>query len=77
MVVMETSVGRELLKSAPSKVIDHAKALRPIFDRLDPNSSLSLRSVAAELTNEGVLTPTGAKTWTAATVARVRQRLAA
>jgi hypothetical protein len=55
----------------------HAASLQPIFDRLDSNGSTSLRTLAAALTSEGIPTPAGASTWTAAQVARVKARLAA
>jgi hypothetical protein len=45
--------------------------------RLDPDGSLSLRPLAAKLTADGLPTPPGAALWTAATVARVKARLAA
>jgi DNA invertase Pin-like site-specific DNA recombinase len=54
-----------------------AADLAPIVTRLDPDGSLSLRALAAKLTAEGLPTPAGAAVWTAATVARVRAKLAA
>jgi DNA invertase Pin-like site-specific DNA recombinase len=56
---------------------EHAASLAPIISRLDPNGSLSLRALAAQLTAEGLPTPAGAAVWTATTVARVKARLAA
>jgi DNA invertase Pin-like site-specific DNA recombinase len=53
-----------------------AEDLKPIIARLDPNGALSLRSLAAALTSEGIPTPAGSSTWTAVQVARVRNRLA-
>jgi DNA invertase Pin-like site-specific DNA recombinase len=53
----------------------HAESLAAVFARLDPTGSASLRAMAAKLTGEGVPTPAGGETWTAATVARVRNRL--
>jgi hypothetical protein len=52
-------------------------SLAPIFARLDPASSLSLRALAAKLTAEGLPTPAGGVQWTAATVARIKAKLAA
>jgi DNA invertase Pin-like site-specific DNA recombinase len=54
-----------------------AADLAPIITRLDPDGSLSLRALAARLTAEGLPTSAGATVWTAATVARVRAKLAA
>jgi DNA invertase Pin-like site-specific DNA recombinase len=59
------------------KAAGHAMSLAPIIMRLDPDGLLSLRLLAAKLTAEGLPTPAGAAVWTAATVARVRARLAA
>ena len=59
-----------------SKARAHAMSLAPILARLDPNSSLSLRSLASKLTAESLPTPAGGAEWTAATVARVKARLA-
>jgi DNA invertase Pin-like site-specific DNA recombinase len=56
---------------------EHAAAVAPIFARLEADGSLSLRVLAAKLTAEGLPTPAGAAAWTAATVARVKARLAA
>jgi DNA invertase Pin-like site-specific DNA recombinase len=50
---------------------EHAASLAPIITRLDPNGSLSLRTLAAKLTAEGLPTPAGAAVWTATGVARV------
>jgi DNA invertase Pin-like site-specific DNA recombinase len=59
-----------------AKARGHAESLAPIITRLDPDGSLSLRALAAELTAEGLPTPAGASVWTAATVARVKEKLA-
>ena len=64
-------------KARGEKALDHAASLAPIIARLDPDGSLSLRALAARLTAEGLPTPAGALVWTAATVARVKARLAA
>jgi hypothetical protein len=47
----------------------------PIIDRVDPDRTASLRGIARALNDEGVPTPSGEGIWTAATVARLRQRL--
>lgn len=54
-----------------------ADALAPILARIDPTGAGSLRSVAAQLTAEGVPTPSGHGEWTATAVARLRSRLQA
>jgi DNA invertase Pin-like site-specific DNA recombinase len=54
----------------------HASSLRPIIARVDPAGAMSLRTLAEALTAEGIPTPAGASTWTAAQVARVKNRLA-
>jgi hypothetical protein len=59
-----------------AKANGHAASLAPIIARHDPDGSLSLRALAAKLTAEGLPTPAGASAWTAATVARVKARLA-
>jgi DNA invertase Pin-like site-specific DNA recombinase len=53
----------------------HASSLAPIFARIDPTSSLSLRVLAAKLTAEGLPTPAGSTEWSAATVARIKAKL--
>ena len=60
-----------------AKAAKHAESLAPIISRLDPDGSLSLRALASKLTAEGLPTPAGAAVWTAATVARVKAKLAA
>jgi DNA invertase Pin-like site-specific DNA recombinase len=64
-------------KAHTAKARGHATSLAPIITRLDPDGSLSLRALAAKLTAEGLPTPAGSAVWTAATVARVKARLAA
>jgi DNA invertase Pin-like site-specific DNA recombinase len=64
-------------KAHTAKAQAHAVSLASIFARLDPDSSLSLRALAARLTAEGLPTPAGAAVWAAATAARVKARLAA
>jgi DNA invertase Pin-like site-specific DNA recombinase len=64
-------------KAHTAKAEAHAESLAPIFARLDPDGSLSLRALAARLTAEGLPTPAGAAVWTAMTAARVKAKLAA
>jgi DNA invertase Pin-like site-specific DNA recombinase len=64
-------------KAQTAKARGHVESLAPIITRLDPDGSLSLRALAAKLTAEGLPTPAGTAVWTAATVARVKARLAA
>jgi hypothetical protein len=61
----------------PAQARGHAASLAPIIARLDPDGSLSLRSLAAKLTAEGLPTPAGAAVWTAAGAGRgaVKARL--
>jgi hypothetical protein len=47
----------------------------PIIDRVDPDRAASLRGIARALNDAGVPTPNGEGKWTAAAVARLRQRL--
>jgi DNA invertase Pin-like site-specific DNA recombinase len=58
------------------KAIDHAAAIQPFIERIDPDGSMPLRSIAAVLTAEGVPTPADRNLWTAATVARVKAKFA-
>ena len=53
---------------------ERARDLEPLFDRLDPAGDLSLRAIAKALQEEGVPTVSGRGRWTAAGVARVRER---
>ena len=64
-------------KARTLRARDHAASLAPIFTRLDPAGSLSLRALAAKLTAESLPTPAGGAEWSAATVARVKSNLAA
>lgn len=63
-------------KARVEKAGSHAQSLSPIFGRLDPDGSLSLRTLAGKLNAEGLPTPSGGSVWTATTVARVKARLA-
>jgi hypothetical protein len=70
----------ECAKASRAKVAKadaRALDLAPIFERLDPNGSLSLNEMARRLTAEGLPTVNGSAQWSAAGVARVRSRLAA
>lgn len=60
-----------------SNAVAHASAVAPIIARLDPTGSLSLHALAAKLTAEGLPTPANGTVWTAATVARVKAKIAA
>jgi hypothetical protein len=57
------------------KATEQARSIEPIIERLDPDRTASLRGIARALNEEGAATPSGEGTWTAATVARLRQRL--
>jgi hypothetical protein len=57
------------------KATEQARSIAPIIDRVDPDGTASLRGIARALNDEGVPTPSGEGTWTAATVARLRKRL--
>ncbi len=59
------------------KATAQALAVAPIIHRMDPDGTASLRTIAAKMMAEGVPAPGGGETWTAATVARLRARLAA
>jgi DNA invertase Pin-like site-specific DNA recombinase len=61
--------GRELKQAA----IERAKALAPLFEELEGKSA---REIARILNDRSVATPTG-KPWSAMTVIRTRERLAA
>ena len=65
------AAGRAKAAKANAKAAD----LKPIFDRIGSDGSLSLRQMAAMLTVEGIPTPAGGAKWTAMQVARVRARL--
>jgi DNA invertase Pin-like site-specific DNA recombinase len=58
-----------------AKANEQARSIAPIIDRMDPEGSASLRTVARQLNDEGVPTPGGNGVWTAAAVSRVRRRL--
>jgi len=59
-----------------TKADDFAATLRPIIARLNPDGSMSLRTLAEALAGEKVPTPTGKGPWTAMAVKRVLARLA-
>lgn len=58
-----------------AKADERAANLSPILARIDPDGRASLRSVALQLNEEGVPTPSGTGTWTPTAVARARHRL--
>jgi DNA invertase Pin-like site-specific DNA recombinase len=57
------------------KAAQRAADLAPLVQRLDPDGTLSLRTLASHLNAEGVPTATGRGGWTAAGVARLRVHL--
>ena len=57
------------------KAVQQAQSVLPIIKRLDPAGTSSLGAIARALNIEGVPTPRGLGKWTAATVARLRQRV--
>ena len=64
---------REAGREAKAAAVERAKALAPLFDEL---AGRSAREIARILNERNVATPTG-KPWSAMTVIRVRDRLAA
>lgn len=60
-----------------AKADNFAADLRQTLADLNPNGDMSLRDLASALTREGVPTPSGKGEWTAMTVKRVADRLAA
>jgi Recombinase len=62
-------------RAARTQKATEARSIAPIIDRVDPDRTASLRGIARALNGEGIPTPSGEGTWTAATVARLRQRL--
>lgn len=61
--------------AAVAKADAKAQDLKPIIDRLDPDGTMSHNALARALTVEGLPTPRGVSTWTAAGVSRLRARL--
>ncbi len=69
----------DLVKARASRTEKAGKLaadLAPIVGRLDPDGSMSLRKLAAALNDEGLPSPGGSQ-WTAASVARLKGRIAA
>jgi DNA invertase Pin-like site-specific DNA recombinase len=64
---------RDAGRAAAAAAIERAKALAPIFEEL---AGKSAREIARILNDRSVATPTG-KPWSAMTVIRARDRLAA
>ena len=64
-------------KARRARADNHAADLKPVIARLDPEGSLPLRELARRLTAEGIPTPAGAAVWSAATVQRLKARIAA
>lgn len=57
------------------KALDHAAALAPLINRIDPTGTASLRALASHLNDENVPTARGDGKWTATAVARLKGRL--
>ena len=57
------------------KATEHAMAMQPLLDRIDPDGSLSLRQLAGALNEEKVPTASGRGEWTAVGVRRIHERL--
>jgi DNA invertase Pin-like site-specific DNA recombinase len=57
------------------KATDKAQNLKLLFDRLNPDGSLSLAAMARLLNVEGIPTPSGKGSWQAVTVSRVLSRM--
>lgn len=71
-----TPADAALARAARTQIAgERARALAPVIDRLDPSGSASLRSLARQLNEDGVPTASGVGEWSAAAVARIRQRL--
>lgn len=64
-------------KARGAKANARALDIAPVFDRLDPDGSLSLNKMTRLLTAEGLPIVNGSAVWTAAGVGRVKARLAA
>ena len=60
-----------------AKANNKAKDYQLLFDRLNPDGSVSLKAMAQKLNEEGVPTPSGKGQWQHGQVARVYKRLAA
>src|SRR5215213_4540584 len=72
-----TEIDCALARAERSRMADeHARALAPLLDRLDPKGILSLHALAAALQADDVPTPSGRGRWTAGAVARLKRRLA-
>ncbi|MDA9020248.1 recombinase family protein [Flavimaricola sp.] len=57
------------------KATGKAQNLKLLFDRLNPDGSLSLAAMARLLNDEGIPTPSGKGSWQAVTVSRVLSRM--
>ena len=60
-----------------TKANDKTRDYQLLFDRLNPDGSVSLKTMAQKLNDEGVPTPSGKGQWQHVQVARVYKRLAA
>ena len=57
------------------KADDKARALKFVFDRMNPAGTMSRSAMARQLNEEGIATPSGSGNWQASTVSRVINRL--
>lgn len=57
------------------KVAQKAQNLQFIFDRINPDGTMSMTAMARKLNDEGIPTPSGRGQWQAVTVSRVLKRL--
>jgi DNA invertase Pin-like site-specific DNA recombinase len=57
------------------KATGKAQNLKLMFDRLNPDSTLSMAAMARLLNSEGIPTPSGKGSWQAVTVSRVLSRM--
>ena len=60
-----------------AKANNKARDYQLLFDRLNPDGSVSLKAMAQKLNHEGVPTPSGKGQWQHVQVARVYKRIAA
>lgn len=58
------------------KATQKAENLQFVFDRINPDGSMSMSAMARVLNDEGIPTPSGRGQWQAVTVSRVMKRLA-
>ena len=68
----DTSKARE---ARSQKATQKAENLQFVFNRINPDGSLSMSAMARHLNDEGIPTPSGKGQWQAVTVSRVMPRL--